>query len=228
MNFRRFALTFLVVFAAVPAVADEATDKRFQAYVTSKEYSNVIGQFAVLADSLAMPSCKEHAPRERADLTIFTAPGFGGAEDVHPNAGMWRDRVKMSQCGKTSYQNIMVQAQAGKPPKFAFAMPGLTAANPPLQDVVMHDIVEQFKKAGCTDLSKVVPVDSKQADQGTPRRIDERGMLVEGSWKETWVMRGCSKVTNFDISFAADGKGGMNHQVTMVAAAGGGGKPRKK
>lgn len=188
--------------------------KRFQVYATSEGYRKSIGQLAIMGDTISAPECKEHKPLERAGLTVFAPPMF--AEGVHPVGGLWMDRIKMDRCGTSTFQNILVQAQAdGKPPRVALKMPGQTAANPPMQDLVMKDVVAALAKAKCSDTTKIIPVDTKLDKETKPRKINERGMLVEGAWKETWTFNACGKKTGATVDFAADGKGNLTHKLKM-------------
>ncbi|CAA7615622.1 1,4-alpha-glucan-branching enzyme 1 [Magnetospirillum sp. LM-5] len=186
--------------------------RRFQAYATSDAYKKTVSQIATIGDSISAPECKEHKPMERAAVTIFKPALFG--EGLHPVDGLWMDRIKMSRCGTPVMQNILVRAQAnGQPPQMQLKMPGATSANPPMQDAVMTDVLASLAKGKCSDQTKIIPVDSKLDKEIKPRKIDAKGMLTEGAWKETWVFNACGKKTNIGVEFAADGKGSLTHKV---------------
>ena len=187
--------------------------QRFERYATSEGYKKSIGQIAVMGSTISKPECKDHKAVKRAAITIYVGPTF--ADGVHPVSGLWMDRILMDSCGKPGHQNILVQAQPGASPKAALKMPGLTNANPPMQDLVIHDVMEGLKAKKCTDQAQVFPLDSTQGKESKSRKIDAKGMLVEGAWKETWSFRACGKTVTATVDFAADGKGGLTHKVKM-------------
>lgn len=217
----------LAVAAAAPAVAQTVPEQqpgqaagapsqdpaqRFQGYVTSDGYKKMIGQLAVMGDTISAPDCKEHKPQERASLTIYGPPHFEAG--VHPVSGLWVDRIKMSRCGVTTFQNILIQAnKEGQPPRAALMMPGTTMANPPLQNLIMKDVLDNLAKKKCSDQSQIIPVDTKHEKESKAIKLDDKGMIVDGAWKETWTLKACGKVTNFSVDIAADGKGGLTHKV---------------
>ncbi len=198
-----------------PQAPDGSQDmaNRFQAYVTSDGYKNMLGQLAVFGDTISAPDCKDHKPKERVSLTVYMPPVF--AEGTHPSAGLWVDRVNVDRCGKTVQQNVMVRAQAtDQPPRAALLMPGTTVANPPMQDLIMKDVVATLgSKNKCTDLSKIIPVDSRKNKDIKPIKVDDKGMITEGSWTEVWSFMACEKKTDITVEMGADGKGGMNHKI---------------
>lgn len=198
---------------AAPGIGQSPVE-RFQAYVTSDGYRKNMGQLAIMGDSISAPECKDHKPVERAGLTIFMPPAFG--EGQHPVSGLWMDRIKMDRCGVPTVQNILVQAQpGGQPPMAALKMPGLTGANPPMQELVMKDVVTQLAAKKCTDQGNIVPVDSKIDKETKPRKLNDKGNLTEGAWKETWTFKACGKVVNATVEFSVDGKGGLSHKVKL-------------
>lgn len=200
-----------------PAPAqDQSQDpaQRFQSYVTSDGYKNMIAQLAVMGDTISAPDCKEHKPQERASLTIYGPPRFESG--VHPVTGLWVDRIKMNRCGTATFQNILIQAnKEGQPPRAALMMPGTTMANPPLQNLVMKDILDGLAKKKCTDQSQIVPVDTKHDKETKAIKLDDKGMIVEGAWKETWTLKACGKQTSVSVDINSDGKGGLVHKVKM-------------
>lgn len=198
---------------AAPAAQPENPAQRFERYATSDGYKKSIGQIAVMGSTISYPECKEHKAVKRASITIYAGPTF--AEGAHPVTGLWMDRIQIDRCGKPGYQNILVQAQPGTTPKAALKMPGLTNANPPMQDLVMKDVMAELAKKKCTDQAQIIPVDTALGKEGKPRKINEKGMLVEGAWKETWTFRACGKQVNATVDFAADGKGGLTHKVKL-------------
>lgn len=226
MRFGLFAVA-AVLAAATPALAQTVSDQaapdqaqpqdpaqRFQAYATSPGYKGMISQLAVMGDTISAPDCKDHKPQERASLTIYAPPLF--QDGLHPVAGLWVDRIKMNRCGATTFQNILIQANKdGQPPRAALMMPGTTMANPPLQSLVMKDILEGLAKKKCTDQSQIVPVDTKRDKETTAMKLDDKGMIVAGAWKETWTFKACGKPVSATIDMAADGKGGLSHKVKM-------------
>ncbi len=196
--------------AQAPAIPEAA--QRFQAYVTSEVYKKSVSQLAVIGDTISAPDCKEHKPVERTAITVFGPPMFTEAE--HPLAGLWMDRIKMNRCGTAVLQNILVRAQNnGQAPQMALKMPGMTAANPPMQDTVMKDVLASLAKGKCTDQTKIIPVDSRQDKETKKRKVDEKGMLTEGAWKEIWTFTACGKKAEIGVEFSADGKGGLSHKV---------------
>ena len=200
--------------APAPAATADNPAAKFQAYATSDAYRKTIGQLAVMGDTVSAPECKTHQPKERAALTVFMPPMFG--EGMHPTSGLWLDRIKMDRCGTITFQNILVQAQPnGQPPMLSLKMPGQTGANPPMQDLVMKDVVTALTKGKCTDIAKIIPVDSKVDKETKPRKVDQKGMLVEGAWKETWIFNACGKKVNATVDFVTDGKGGLSHKVKL-------------
>ena len=196
-----------------PTGQPENPAQRFERYATSEGYKKSIGQIAVMGSTISQPECKEHKAVKRAAITIYAGPTF--AEGLHPVTGLWMDRILMDRCGKPGYQNILVQAQPGTSPKAALKMPGLTNANPPMQDLVMKDVIDGLAAKKCTDMAQIIPVDSVLGKETKPRKIDTKGMLVEGAWKETWTIRACGKTVAATIDFSADGKGGLSHKVKM-------------
>ena len=228
MRFGPFAIALaVVVTATAPALAQGVAEQpaqgqaqpqdpaqRFQAYVTSDGYKTMLGQMAVMGDTISAPECKEHKPQERASLTIYAAPLFEAG--MHPVAGLWLDRIKMNRCGATTFQNILIQAQKdGQPPRAALMMPGTTMANPPMQNLVMKDILGALAKKNCADQSKIVPVDTKRDKEIKPMKLDDKGMIVEGAWKETWTLKACGKTVTATVDIASDGKGSLTHKVKM-------------
>lgn len=227
MRFGSLVVALAVVVAAVPAVAQTVPEQqpgqaagapsqdpaqRFPAYVTSDGYKKMIGQLAMMGDTISAPDCKEHKPQERDGLTIYVPPHFEAG--VHPVTGLWVDRIKMNRCGATTYQNILIQAnKEGQPPRAALMMPGTTKTNPPMQQLILQDVLEALKKKKCEDQSQIVPVDTKLEKESKAMKLDDKGMIVEGAWKETWTLKACGKVANFSIDIAADGKGGLTHKV---------------
>lgn len=226
MRFGPFVLAFALAVAAQPVLAQTAPDQqpaagqpqdpaqRFQAYVTSDGYKNMLSQLAVMGDTISAPECKEHKPQERASLTIYAPPMFEAG--LHPVAGLWLDRIKMNRCGATTFQNVLIQAQKdGQPPRAALMLPGTTMANPPMQNVIMKDVVEQLGKKNCADVTKIVPVDTKRDKESKPIKLNDKGMIVEGAWKEIWTFKACGKTVNATVDISADGKGGLAHKVKL-------------
>lgn len=228
MRFGPFAFALVLgSAAAAPALAQSAPEQpapaqaqpqdpaqRFQAYVTNDGYKAMIGQLAVMGDTISAPDCKEHKPQERASLTIYAPPLFENG--LHPVGGLWVDRIKMNRCGTNTFQNILIQAQkGGQPPRAALMMPGATMTNPPMQGLVTKDILEALAKKQCTDQSKIIPVDTKRDKETKPMKLDDKGMIVEGIWKETWTFRACGKTVNATVDLSADGKGGLSHKVKL-------------
>lgn len=200
--------------APPPAAANAANmAQRFEAYATSDGYKKSIGQIAVMGSTIHHPECKDHKAVKRAAITIYAGPIF--AEGMHPVNGLWLDRILMDVCGKTTYENILVQGQPGTTPKAALKMPGQTSANPPMQDLVLKDIVAALAAKKCTDVAQIIPVDSIAGKETKPRKVDQRGVLMEGAWKETWNLRACGKTVSATVDFTTDGKGGLNHKVKM-------------
>lgn len=189
--------------------------QRFQAYVTSEAYKSTLGQLAIMGETTSAPECKEHKPQERASLTIYGAPLF--QTGMHPVAGLWVDRIKMDRCGAVSFQNIILQAQKdGTPPRAALLMPGTTMTNPPMQNLIMKDVLAGLeKKKKCADQSQIVPVSTKMEKESKPMKLDGKGMIAEGVWKESWTFKACGKTVTATIDLAADGKGGLTHKVKM-------------
>jgi len=198
---------------AAPAPAAVNPAQRFEAYATSDGYKKSIGQIAVMGSTIHHPECKDHKAVKRAALTIYAGPIF--AEGLHPVNGLWLDRIQMDVCGKTTYENILIQGQPGTTPKAALKMPGQTSANPPMQDVVLKDIVAALATKKCTDMAQIIPVDSAAGKETKARKVDQNGVLVEGAWKETWTLRACGKTVNANVDFTTDGKGGLNHKVKL-------------
>lgn len=232
MRFGRFAFALALV-AAQPVLAQTVPDQsappaqtpqaqavpqdpaqRFQAYVTNDGYKNMLGQLANMGETVSAPECKAHKPLERASLTVYGAPLFEAG--LHPVAGLWVDRVKMDRCGTTTFQNVLLQAQKdGKPPRAALLMPGTTMTNPPMQSIVMKDILEGLAKKKCTDQAQIVPVNTKMEKESKPLKLDPKGMIAEGVWKESWTFKACGKPVTVTIDLSADGKGGLSHKVKM-------------
>lgn len=225
MRFGPFAIALVLAAAAQPALAQNVPDQpaqaqpqdpaqRFQSYVTSDGYKAMIGQLAVMGDTISAPECKDHKPQERASLTIYAPPLFEAGP--HPVSGLWLDRIKMNRCGTNTFQNVLIQAQKdGQPPRAALMLPGTTMANPPMQGVVMKDVIEQLGKKNCTDTTKIVPIDTKRDKETKPMKLDEKGMIVEGAWKETWTFKACGKTVNATVDMSADGKGSLSHKVKL-------------
>lgn len=226
MRFGSFVLAVAVATAA-PAFAQETQPpaaaaaqpeqdpiKRFEAYATSEGYRRTMGQLAAVGDSISAPECKDRKAVARAALTVFLPPVF--AEGLHPVSGLWQDRIRMDRCGKTTYQNLLIQAQpGGAPPRVALKMPGLTNANPLMQDLVMKDVLQGLADRKCTDSTQIIPLDSVLGKETKPRKVDDKGTLTEGAWKETWTFRACGKDVGIGVDFTADGKGGLNHKVNL-------------
>lgn len=227
MRFGRLAFA-LVLAATQPVLAQTASEQpapaapapaqdqgqRFQAYVTSEGYKKSVAQLAIMGEAVSAPECKEHKPQERTSLTIYGPPLFEAA--VHPVAGLWVDRIKMDRCGTPSFQNILLQAQKdGNPPRAALMMPGTTMANPPMQDLIMKDVLAGLEKKKCTDQSKMVPVSTKMEKEIKPLKLDGKGMITEGAWKETWTFKACGKIVTATVDLTADGKGGLSHKLKM-------------
>lgn len=198
--------------APAPAAANPA--QRFEAYATSDGYKKSIGQIAVMGSTIHHPDCKDHKAVKRATITIYAGPLF--SDGIHPVNGLWLDRIQMDVCGKTTYENILVQGQPGTTPKAALKMPGQTSANPPMQDLVLKDIVAALATKKCTDIGQIIPFDSVPGKETKPRKVDQRGVLVEGAWKETWSLRACGKTVTATVDFTTDGKGGLTHKVKLL------------
>lgn len=226
MRFGSFALALVLAASAQPVLAQNISDQpaaapgaqdpaqRFQAYATSDGYKNMISQLATMGDTISVPDCKEHKPQERASLTIYQPPLFEAG--LHPVSGLWVDRIKMNRCGATTFQNVLIQANKdGQPPRAALLMPGTTMANPPMQNLVMKDILAGLSKNKCTDQTQIIPVDTKREKETKALKLDEKGMITEGAWKETWTFKACGKTVNATIDINSDGKGGLVHKVKM-------------
>lgn len=217
----------LVLAAASPALAQNVPEQpapsaapaqdpvhRFQAYVTSDGYKNFIGQIAARGDSITAPDCAEHKPTQRAGLMVFKAPSF--QEGMHPVDGLWADRIKVDRCGKPALQNILIQASPdGKPPRAALMVPGTSLTSPPMQDEIIKEILAGLAKKKCTDQTQIVPFDSKKDKDIKPIKLDEKGRVTEGAWKETWTVRACGKMVTATVDIGADGKGGLTSKVKM-------------
>lgn len=225
MRFGPFALALALGSAALPALAQSVPEQpaqgqpqdpaqRFQGYVTNDGYKSMIGQLAVMGDTISAPECKEHKPQERASMTIYAPPLFEAGQ--HPVSGLWVDRIKMNRCGTATFQNILIQAQRdGQPPRAALMMPGTTMANPPMQNLIMKDILDGLTKKQCTDQSKIVPVDTKRDKETKAMKLDDKGMIVQGAWKEIWTFKACGKTVTATVDINSDGKGGLAHKVKM-------------
>jgi hypothetical protein len=229
MRFGRLAFA-LVLAATQPVLAQTVSEQpaqapnsaptqgldpgqRFQAYVTSEGYKSMLAQLAVMGETVSAPECKDHAPKERAGLTVYGPPLFEAGP--HPVAGLWVDRIRMDRCGTTSFQNVLLQAQKdGTPPRAALLMPGSTMTNPPMQKLIMTDVLAGLEKK-CPDQAKIIPVLTKMEKESTPLKVDEKGMITQGAWKETWTFKACGKTVNATIELSANGKGTLNHKVKL-------------
>lgn len=223
MRFGRLAFA-LVLAATQPVLAQTVPEaqpsqalvqdqaQRFQGYVTSDSYKKMLGQLALMGETASAPECKANKPQERASLTVYGQPLFEAG--VHPVAGLWVDRIKMDRCGTVSFQNIILQAQKdGKLPQAALLMPGTTMTNPPMQNLIMKDVLAALEKKKCSDQTKIVPVSTKMEKESKPLKLDAKGTIVEGAWKESWTFKACGKAVTLAVDLAADGKGGLTHKV---------------
>ncbi|HLO78255.1 MAG TPA: hypothetical protein VK196_17500 [Magnetospirillum sp.] len=227
MRFGSIAAALVVATFASPVLAQTAADpqqpaqgqpqdpaQRFQAYVTSDGYKSMVGQLSLMGDTVSAPDCKDHKPKERAALTVYGPPLFEAG--LHPVAGLWVDRIKMNRCGATTFQNVLIQAQKdGQPPRAALLLPGTTMANPPMQNLIMKDVLDALAKNKCADQTQIIPVDTKREKEIKPIKLDQKGMIVEGSWKETWTFKACGKTVNANVDINTDGKGGLVHKVKL-------------
>jgi hypothetical protein len=201
---------------SAPGAVDPASQaQRFQAYATHEGYKQMVGQLALMGDTISFPDCKTRKPVARNELIIFAPPVF--AEGLHPVSGLWKDQIKMDHCGSPGYQNVLIRAQNnGQPPQVALMMPGLSATNSAMQNLIMTDFLKELgDKHKCTDQTKILPVDTKLEKETKPRKLDQNGMLVEGAWKETWMFRACGKDVKASVDLQADGKGGLGHKVKV-------------
>lgn len=188
--------------------------ERFQAYLQLNGYKNMLGQLAVMGDTISAPDCKEHKPVNRTLAVIFVPPTFG--DGLHPLTGRWIERVTMSRCGAEAFQNVLIQAQVdNKPPAAALMMPGLTATTPTKQNQIMGEVLALLAKNKCTDQTQIVPVNTKRDKEIKPLKADEKGRVIEGAWKETWSFKACGKSVNASVELTADGKGDFTHKVKL-------------
>lgn len=188
--------------------------ERFQAYLQMNGYKNLLGKLANIGDTLSAPECKDHKLVSHTIVAIFAPPNF--VEGLHPVAGQWLDRVVMNRCGTEVFQNVAFKAQPnGQPPLTALLMPGATATIPPKQDQVTADILAAMAKNKCSDQTQIVPVNTKRDKETKALKVDGKGKVLEGAWKEIWTFRACGKTVNATVELSADGKGGLAHKVKL-------------
>jgi len=80
---------------------------------------------------------------------------------------------------------------------------------------VSHTIMAVFVPPAFADQSQIIPVNTKRDKEIKPLKIDEKGKVVEGAWKETWTLKACGKTVNATVDLTADGKGGLAHKVKL-------------
>ena len=196
------------------AASPQNPAEHFKAYATSEGYKKTIGQMAVMGSTVSHPDCKDQKALNRAEMIFYVYPQF--AEGMHPVSGVWQDRIRMETCGQTTYQNILLEAQTGGlPPKIALLMPGLTVATPPAQNLILKDVIDGLTAKKCADTTKIIPVDTAMDKETKPRKVNDKGVLVQGAWKETWTFRACGKNVKANVELSADGKGGLTHKVKL-------------
>lgn len=188
--------------------------ERFKAYATSEGYKKNIGQLAVMGASVSHPECKDQKALNRSELIFYSYPQFG--EGLHPVTGLWQDRIRMDSCGQSGHQNILLKAQPdGKPPEVALLMPGTSAATPPVQNLILKDIITALAAKNCSDTTLIIPSDTAMGKESKPRKVNAKGVLIEGAWKEVWTFRACGKTVKANVDLNADGKGGLVHKVKL-------------
>ncbi|MBR9972921.1 hypothetical protein [Magnetospirillum sulfuroxidans] len=221
-GFLAFAATLAVTVPAfaqtaaeqpAPAAQPQNAAQRFEAYATSEGYKKAIGQMAVMGASVSNPACKDQKAMNRAELIFYAYPQFD--QGLHPVSGIWQDRIRMDSCGKTAYQNILMEAQPSAQPKIALMMPGLSAATPPTQNLVLKDVIGGLAAKKCTDVSQIIPFDTVVSKETKPRKVNPKGVLIEGAWQEVWTFQACGKTVKATVDFTANGKGGMTHKVKL-------------
>lgn len=223
-----FLAVALILAAASPALAQSSPDlpgtspapaatgnpERFKAYIASPGYQGFLGQVALGGEGISAPECKTPKLVSHAVVAMFTLPNF--ADGIHPDAGVWLDRVTMDRCGTKVFQNIIMRAVPGdKPPAAALMLPGETGTTPAKQQEVISDVIAAYAKAKCDDPTKIIPVNTKTEKPTKPVKLDDKGRLVEGVWKETWSFNACGKPSKLTVEFSADGKGGLAHKVKL-------------
>ena len=228
MRFGPIAAALVLAAAASPALAQNVPDQpagaapapsanpveRFQAYVQLDGYKSMLSQMATVGETVSAPECKEHKAVSHTIMAVFVPPAF--ADGLHPIQGVWLDRAVMQRCGIEVFQNVLFQARAAdKPPAAALLLPGATATIPPKQAEVMKDVLDGLAKKNCSDQSQIIPVNTKRDKEIKPLKIDEKGKVVEGAWKETWTLKACGKTVNATVDLTADGKGGLAHKVKL-------------
>lgn len=191
--------------ATAQTPADMAALKR---YVNSQDYVKLLVDAAAAGEAQTAPDCRDIRPQDRSEFTLFLPPTF--AKAAYPVAGAWRDRLKLTRCGQTVYQNVVFMARPDGPPQTALMLPGLSTALPQVQEEALAKAEPVARKRGACQGDDIAVTDTRPDRVLKPSTAKAaNGVPLDGQWQETWQFRACGKSVVTVVVFTADGQGGV-------------------
>ena len=130
----------------------------------------------------------------------------------------WSYQVQLAGCDTEYQANFVVIEQIDGDLDHITTLPGSTLTWPSLQ----HDALPKVALTALQTVRQQDPTcipsgrDRVIATQVMDTRLPERhklfGVIMQGSWIETWTMTICRQKLDLQLAFRADGRGGANFQ----------------
>jgi hypothetical protein len=203
---RAAALAGALVFAAQSVAQDVGSDK-FQAYLASKAYNDLVLKvmLGLPADLLARCPGLQFPPGK----TFVTQPMTFGADGI-PVTGQWQSSLPVTGCGKDTVINLMfgVSKADGKIKTLVLA-PGTTVTSMLLQREAFRYAADGFKSLA-KDCATPVVINTRFESYGVkdpPTADPGPAAGQKRPWWETWTLKGCGRTEDVPINFVPDAFG---------------------
>ena len=200
------ALVGALVFAA-QSVAQDVDAAKFQAYLASKAYNDLVLKVMLELPAEILARCPglQFPPGK----TIVIQPMTFGADGV-PISGEWLSNLPVAGCGKDTVINLMfgVSKADGKIKTLVLA-PGTTATTALLQRDTFRYAADAFKSRA-KDCGAPIVINTRFESYGVkdPPTADPGPAAGQRRpWWETWTLKGCGQTVDVAIDFLPDANG---------------------
>jgi hypothetical protein len=200
------ALVGALAFAAQSVAQDVAPDK-FQAYLSSKAYNDLVLEVmrGLPPDIFARCPGIQFPPGK----TFITQPVTFDANGL-PTGGMWTSNLPVTGCGKDTVINLMfgVSKTNGKIKTLVLA-PGTTATSMDLQRDAFRYVADAFRsRAKACDSPMVINTRFESFGVKNPPTADPGPAAGQKRpWWETWTLKGCGRTMDVPVNFSPDATG---------------------
>lgn len=217
-DFRRLSVFSTLLLAATlsafSAAAEPDWAEAFRRYVGSPAHLNEIGRSVQQLEQRLAPECVQILKGlDRVELRIIQPPVFLPGLPI-PQAGQWREQVRIDRCGEPVLHNVLVTAVNRGTPHLTLLLPGSSKADGRLQlDASSTVFAIATARAGGDCRASAQHIVDTAFDRWLGRSAEKP--LAERLWREIWTVRLCAQRVRVQVDFAPDGRGGFTFQADL-------------